>query len=187
MSSNDNLQIERNHYQTLQNLKEEQWQIKYLYDRLSIVDNKTSALMRVNGVMMGFVTVATFRVIELKTQIVPLPGLFLLVSTIIFISLFVAEIYSFSIFYLKFDRINNIEDFHRYKDTFFTITIARERKFRRLRNWSFAGAFIFSILFTLIIGFHALKIISPDTFTQVIMYTNSIISSHAPFLFPLLK
>lgn len=176
------IEADHSHYAALGGLKDDQWQIKYLYDRLGVVDNKTSALLRLNGVIMGFVTVAVFRVIELQEKIVPFPGLFLLFSSIIFLLLFYAEYASFRIFYLRFDRIYDQNDFEKYKETFFRITVQRESIFRRLRITSFLGTFLFSLMFLLVASWHAFAILAPTVSQRAAIAVGEFIGAYAPFL-----
>src|SRR5262245_8233570 len=82
--------------------EQERWGVKYLYDRLGIIDNKTSALLRFNGVAMGFLAVLVSRILE-RPELFAQPRV-LLVIVAVALSLFgYAECLSFRIFWLRFD------------------------------------------------------------------------------------
>lgn len=181
--SRTGMEAEAAHYAALAARKDDQWYVKYLYDRLSIIDNKTSALLRLNGVILGFVTVAVFRVIE-NNQLVPLPGLFLGVSATIFLLLFLAETQSFQIFYLRFDRVLDEADFVRYLSTFYDITLRRETIFRRLRLYSFLGTWLFSLTFLVVASWHALLILRPQYAADLNTWLATSISTYLPSLQP---
>ena len=135
------------HFEHLQALdSRQQWAVKYLYDRLGIIDNKTSALLRVNGIIIGFVTVAVFRVAE-KPDIVAWPVVFLSVCAAIFLLLAFAEIMGARIFYLAFDRVTPERTFADYRDTTMEITIKREGQYRALLWTSVLGMTLFIVLF----------------------------------------
>lgn len=138
---------DRHHFEQLQELDgRQQWAVKYLYDRLGIIDNKTSALLRVNGIIIGFVTVAVFRVAE-KPDIVAWPIIFLGVCAAIFLLLAFAEIMGARIFYLAFDRVTPERTFDAYRDTTMEITIKREGQYRALLWTSVLGMALFIVLF----------------------------------------
>ncbi|WP_147385593.1 hypothetical protein [Oleomonas cavernae] len=146
------LQNEDAHYQTLLLLKDEQWNIKYLYDRLNIIDSKSSALLRFNGVIFGFLGLLVFRLVDKfdpLTQQSPFPYPFSMMLLCLFCFLFLAyaEFCCGIIFYLKFDRITDIKYLECYKKNFFNITIDRERWFRRALLSTYLGNFIFVGLF----------------------------------------
>ncbi|TCT03158.1 hypothetical protein [Aquabacter spiritensis] len=133
------------HFEAL-SARKDQWAIKYLYDRLGIIDSKMSSLLRVNGIIMGFVTVAVFKVVE-KSDIISWPILFLSVCIAIFILLAWAEIMGTRIFYLAFDRISPDRPFDVYRDTTIQITLKRERQYRFALWTSAVGMGLFILLF----------------------------------------
>ena len=42
----------------------ELWCIKYLYDRLNIIDSKIGAILRLNGLGIGFMSVLVFQILR---------------------------------------------------------------------------------------------------------------------------
>jgi hypothetical protein len=168
-----NLANEAAHYDFLKSeaAAEDRWPIKYLYDRLGIVDNKTGALARFNGVVIGFLSVVVFRIVELQSKLsapdaVPsfvsqYADLMLLAALVILAALGYAEILASQIFYLRFDRIKNAGDLERYKRNFFEITIKREGLFRRALLFSNLGNALFLSLFVLIILFQLAQDLCP--------------------------
>ncbi|MDI4658541.1 hypothetical protein [Xanthobacter autotrophicus] len=143
---------DRSHFDCLQNLtSQQQWAVKYLYDRLGIIDNKMSALLRLNGIVIGFLTVAVFRVAE-NSAIVPWPILFLSACFIVFLLLTIAEIMGALIFYLKFDRVTASRTFDDYCKTAMAITITREREYRAAFWTSVAGIALFILMFLAVTG-----------------------------------
>lgn len=141
------IENDQSHFDCLQGLtSQQQWSVKYLYDRLGIIDNKMSALLRLNGIILGFLTVAVFRVAE-NSGIIPWPIIFLSTCFVIFVLLTIAEIMGALIFYLKFDRITSKRTFEDYCTTAMRITISRERQYRAAFWTSAAGIALFIVLF----------------------------------------
>jgi hypothetical protein len=128
----------------------EQWAVKYLYDRLGIIDNKTSALLRFNAVAMGFLAVLATRIGE-PGSAVQAPKLLLGLSLLTFAMLAVAEYEAFRIFYLHFDRIAGGRTFDDYKNTFFEITCERGKRYRTALWVSGLGGMLFTLLFAVLI------------------------------------
>jgi hypothetical protein len=128
----------------------EQWAVKYLYDRLGIIDNKTSALLRFNAVAMGFLAVLATRIGEPGTA-VQAPKSLLGLALLTFILLAVAEYEAFRIFYLRFDRIAGGRTLDDYKSAFFEITCEREKRYRTALWVSGLGGLLFTSLFIVMI------------------------------------
>jgi hypothetical protein len=137
---------DRTHYAALTALKDEQWTIKYLYDRLGIIDNKTSALLRFNGVAMGFLGVLVSRILE-RPSLVAAPRGLLFVAMLILAIFAFAEWKAFQIFWLHFDRIGPERSVHEYKEAFFEITCQREICYRQaFRASALAAAGFFMVI-----------------------------------------
>jgi hypothetical protein len=139
---------DRVHYEFLKNKDDVQWPIKYLYDRLNILDSKTSALLRFNGVMLGFVAVLALRIIESKDlNLRPHPGWYLGGCVVILLLLTFAEWQAFKIFSLQFDRINpptrTLADF---ENAFFETTCLREKIYASVLTASKIGGLLFVLL-----------------------------------------
>ena len=121
---------------------QERWGVKYLYDRLGILDNKTSALLRFNGVAMGFLAVLVSRILE-KPELFAIPRGLVLFAAFALLLFGFAEMRAFQIFWLRFDRIGGDRTFEIYKDAFFTVTCRREEYYRQAFAASGAAAFMF--------------------------------------------
>jgi hypothetical protein len=150
------LQNDANHYLALCQLHApEQWAVKYLYDRLNIIDNKTSALLRFNGVALGFLAVLGSRLAESDalTAHIP-PGPYLGGCFVILLWLSYAEYQAFRIFYLHFDRVTSDRTFEQYKQTFFQITCEREGRFRKALWASRIGGLLFVVLVSCLLLFN---------------------------------
>lgn len=137
------------HYQFLKGLDpREQWAVKYLYDRLNIVDSKTGAMLRVNSVVIGFlgtivVLLARFDPKILGGKVVVLSWIF-----INLIILMLSDLISLGwIFRLRFDRIKDETDFYRYRQQFYDVTLRRERLLRVVIGLSFTGEIMFVLIF----------------------------------------
>jgi hypothetical protein len=126
----------------------QQWGVKYLYDRLNIIDSKTSALLRFNGIALGFLTLLALRILEAHAtlNLRPYAGSYLALCCVIFILLSYAEYQAFCIFYLKFDRITAHRSFDDYLEAFFRITCSRERRYHRALWASAVGGALFVFL-----------------------------------------
>jgi hypothetical protein len=93
-----NMANDRAHVEALTQLtSQQQWAIKYLYDRLGIIDNKTSGLLRFNAVVMGFLAVLATRFNDLGAKA---PKTLLSAACVTFVLLALAEYQAFRIFYL---------------------------------------------------------------------------------------
>ena len=137
---------DRVHFARLIELDEKQrWGIKYLYDRLGIVDNKTSALLRFNGVAMGFVAVLASRILDRPDLFAhPRP---LLVVIVVALGLFgIAEARALKIFWLHFDRIGPGRTPDEYKEAFFEITCKREGYYQQAFRASCAAVVAFFVV-----------------------------------------
>tara|TARA_R110002096_G_scaffold101831_1_gene225247 strand:+ start:2070 stop:2624 length:555 start_codon:yes stop_codon:yes gene_type:complete len=149
----------------------ELWCIKYLYDRLNIIDSKIGAILRLNGLGIGFMSVLVFQILRSIEScsagaagaaatdagiaatcqpLIPWPGIFLLMAAVIFVLLFAAVYLGLTVFYLRFDRIGDAVDFDAYKERFFRLTIERERKLRWALNLTGAGLLVFVTTFLII-------------------------------------
>lgn len=136
------------HVETLRGLEgPDQWTIKYLYDRLGIIDNKTSALLRFNGVAMGFLSVLMSRILE-HHQLFVRPVLLLALCLVTLLAFGFAELAAFKIFWLKFDRLadGGPAEIGRYKRNFSEITCDRERKYRSAFKVSAAASLGFFVV-----------------------------------------
>jgi hypothetical protein len=141
----------------------QRWGVKYLYDRLGILDNKTSALLRFNGVAMGFLAVLVARIIE-RPDLFAQPRKLMLLATGTLFCFGFAEIQAFNIFWLRFDRVTQSRTFDQYKTTFFEITCRREGYYRQAFVASALGSLAFFVVilwmilpFLTAIGPHASK------------------------------
>ncbi|ABS66442.1 hypothetical protein Xaut_1193 [Xanthobacter versatilis] len=144
---NPTLEDDENHFGYLKKLEgPEQWAVKYLYDRLGIIDNKMSALLRLNGIIIGFLSLAVFRVAE-NSKIVTWPIIFLSMCVVVFVVLTYAEIMGARIFYLAFDRVTPSRTFDDYCKTAMNITITRERQYRQAFWASVGGIALFILMF----------------------------------------
>ena len=156
------LKTEEDHYNFLKDCGPDQWPIKYLYDRLGILDNKAGALARFNAVVIGFLSTAVFQVISHSrstggdgTAVLATkhPDVLLWAILLILLTLGYAEYLSSRIFSLKFDRIKDAGDLERYKRNFFIITLKREKAFRLALRMTTIGNAIFLLLFLSIVIF----------------------------------
>jgi hypothetical protein len=142
------MELERAHYRFLGSLPgPEQWAIKYLYDRLNILDSKAGALMRSNGMIIGFlgaIVVGLLRDANVQTGV---RGFALAGIIVIFALLARAEVLSFRIFGLQFDRVEDERDLARYLEVFFDVTMRRECELGRALTLSKMGTFGFILLF----------------------------------------
>lgn len=147
---NPTVEDDQSHFRHLMTLAgPEQWAVKYLYDRLGIIDNKMSALLRLNGIIIGFLSLAVFRVAE-NAKIVPWPILFLVMCVVVFTVLTYAEVMGARIFYLAFDRVTPLRTFDEYCKTAMTITITRERQYRQAFWASVVGIALFILMFLIV-------------------------------------
>ena len=122
---------DRAHFDALTGAADPQrWGIKYLYDRLGIIDNKTSALLRFNGVAMGFLAVLSSRILE-RPELFFEPRKLMVIATIALLLFGYAEVQAFEIFSLRFDRIAQDRSFDEYKAAFFDVTCRRENYYRQ--------------------------------------------------------
>ena len=134
------------HFASLIALDErERWGIKYLYDRLGIIDNKTSSLLRFNGVAMGFLAILASRILE-RHELVANPRALLVVAMIALLLFGFAEYQALKIFWLQFDRIGPGRSVGDYKEAFFDITCKRENYYRQAFRASCAAAVAFFIV-----------------------------------------
>jgi hypothetical protein len=138
------------HYQFLKTLDpREQWAVKYLYDRLNIVDSKTGAMLRVNSVIIGFL--GTIAVLLARTDVkISWAGKAAVLCWITanLAILTISDLISLgAIFWLRFDRITDANDFGRYRQRFYEVTIKREGLLRIVIGLSFAGEIMFVLLF----------------------------------------
>jgi hypothetical protein len=137
---------DRAHFDALTQLHESQrWGIKYLYDRLGIIDNKTSALLRFNGVAMGFLAVLVSRILE-RPELFVEPRKLTVVATIALFLFGYAEVQAFNIFWLRFDRVAQNRSLAEYKDAFFDVTCRREGYYRQAFIASVVAAIAFFVV-----------------------------------------
>ncbi|MBV8452819.1 MAG: hypothetical protein JOZ29_11170 [Deltaproteobacteria bacterium] len=152
---------EETHYEFLRTLSgQEQWTIKYLYDRLNIIDSKTGALLRVNSTIMGFL--GAIVVLLARRDLVPdltlHKGWFLFFMILDLLVLLASDIVSLiGIFWLRFDRISDPEDFNRYRRRFYEVTRRREGFLQLVVVLSITGEIGFAVIFIVLA---ALEIIS---------------------------
>ncbi len=141
------LQRDESHYQFLKKHPQEQWPLGYLYMRLNIIDTKTSALLRVNSTIIGFLGgIVVFILghgsdfpLDKKSVLLPIVGLLVVLVT--------SDILSFQIFRIRFDRIADEEDFVRYRRQFYETTARRERLIAWVLRLSLFGELGFVLLF----------------------------------------
>lgn len=178
------LDRDKAHYAFLQadaQAKDEQWCIKYLYDRLNIIDSKIGAILRLNGLGIGFMSVLVFQILRslqgchatatippllpgtaLAANCQPLvgwPGIFLLMAALVFLLLAAAVFLGLTVFYLRFDRIAGKADFEPYKERFFRLTIERERKLRWAMYLTAAGLCVFVLTFLAVALSHSIPLL----------------------------
>lgn len=140
-------QIEEAHYAYLTGLDPgKQWGVKYLYDRLNIIDAKTSALLRVNSTIIGFLGAIVALIPRAQPGFPPHKGLFLIFAIAILMILAASDILSLRIFRLKFDHVEN-NDFVKYRDHFFEVTHQRQKVLGWVIRLSRIGELGFVILF----------------------------------------
>jgi hypothetical protein len=144
------------HYEFLKGLSsQEQWTVKYLYDRLNIIDSKTGAMLRVNSTIIAFL--GAIVVLLARSDSIPSHDLrsFILVWIIVnLIVLASSDLLSLrGIFWLRFDHIANAADFDRYRLRFCEVTALREKRLRTVIILSFIGELGFVVLFLILACF----------------------------------
>jgi len=144
---------EEAHYEFLKGLEnKEQWAVKYLYDRLNIIDSKTGALLRVNSTIIGFLgAIAVFLARSETGPFANHKAVFLYWIVANLVILVASDLISlFGIFWLRFDRIADAADFYRYRMKFYRVTKSRERWIRTVIVLSSIGEFAFAALFVVL-------------------------------------
>jgi hypothetical protein len=144
----DNLKSDEYHYQFLKKNPEVQWPLGYLYTRLNVIDTKTSALLRVNSTIIGFLGAIVVFLLGRGSEF-PVDKRYVLVPIIfLLVVLVTSDILSFQIFRIRFDRIADDADFVRYRRTFYELTARREKIIAWVLRLSFVGELGFVVLFT---------------------------------------
>jgi hypothetical protein len=153
------LAIEWEHWRFLKRLEgPQQWAIKYLYDRLNILDSKAGALMRTNGMIIGFLgAIVAGLLLRGETKLGWVHAVVLAGIVVVFALLAYAEALSFRIFALRFDRIRGSDDLPRYLEVFFRITIRREEELGRALTLSKWGTGGFVLLFVCLAVYELLR------------------------------
>jgi hypothetical protein len=102
-------QDERTHFEVIRALTGNEFNaIKYLYDRLNIIDAKTSALLRFNALLFGIITLVVS--VGLRSQSPPSLLNYWwqeLIFVLVFLTIAVSTIFCFQMLPLQFDHVTD--------------------------------------------------------------------------------
>ena len=150
--------LEDAHWEYIKALVPDQgWKIKYLHDRLTIIDTKASALLRVNSTIMGFLgaIVALIPRLPAGEHFPPHPTIVLSAIIVILTVLAICDILSLYIFRLHFyrgtttttDPVASLDEYHKDLEP---LTTQREQIVSWLILLSSVGELGFAALFIIL-------------------------------------